>query len=438
MDKDISINENTNAQIEAYDGKKTENKYSLYTEKIENKQDGKKNSRFIKFIRVVIYAVVFGVIAGYVIAIVYPSISSEFGGTKKGELRIVCDEGNAAVSTDNNSSAGTNSSPDGNNGILSQDELEQYSGMVSSLKKISTDVSKSVITINIFENGLSEFSNDMRSVKKTAGLIIGDINGYYMILTDYYSVNDKKLLLASFSDSTQIEATYVGAYPSLGMAVIKVDKKLLPSNYDNSVIKVAKFENSYKVAQGDLVIAVGKFNETLPSVEYGFVINTDRVSAVDNEFNMINTGITCSDEDYGFIFSGEGNVVGIMTRDSKGKVRGYGISSVKTIVEDIANEVNIVYMGVTGEDVTETLSKMYNLPMGIYIHQVEMNSPAYQAGLQSGDIITSVNGNTTLTIDTFSEKLYQCSSGQQVSVNVKRKGKDEYKDLTFTITLGVR
>ena len=67
-----------------------------------------------------------------------------------------------------------------------------------------------------------------------------------------------------------------------------------------------------------------------------------------------------------------------------------------------------------------------------------MDSPAFYAGLQSGDVITQFNGNTVLTIQEFSEKLYQCSNGENITVTVKRAGRDEYRELTFSVVLAVR
>lgn len=406
--------------------------YSLYTENIEKKKAHR--LRHNKTLKTIINAVIFGVVASFVMALLFPVLHERFKG--KEELKIVCEERSVAemLSSDD----GKNNKNDGATGSDENFQSVQFAGLISSLKKVSVQIQKSVFTINIYENGLSEFQDDLQNVKKTVGLIIGEVNGRYMILTDYNSIKDKKLCLVAFSDSTQIEATYVGSYPDLGIAVLSVDKSLVPSYYNDNVIKTANFDNSFKTEQGDIVIAAGKFSGKSQSIEYGFIINTETVSYVDNEFRVINTGITCLNEDYGFLFSASGNVIGVMSDNLDGKVSVYGISSIKTLVEDIANGNEIVYMGVNGENVTGVLSTMYDLPMGIYIHQIDIDSPAYQAGLQPGDIITSINGNMTLTFQAFSEKLYQCSKGQQVTVNVKRKGKDKYKDVSFTVTLGVR
>jgi serine protease Do len=51
-------------------------------------------------------------------------------------------------------------------------------------------------------------------------------------------------------------------------------------------------------------------------------------------------------------------------------------------------------------------------------------------------VITGIDGNMVLTIQAFSEKLYQCTSGQSMALTVKRLGKDGYKEIVFTVTIG--
>ena len=69
---------------------------------------------------------------------------------------------------------------------------------------------------------------------------------------------------------------------------------------------------------------------------------------------------------------------------------------------------------------------------------MDIDSPAYYAGLQAGDVISAINGQSVLTIQQFSEKLYQCESGQQISITAKRFGGDEYKDMTFNAVIAVK
>lgn len=47
---------------------------------------------------------------------------------------------------------------------------------------------------------------------------------------------------------------------------------------------------------------------------------------------------------------------------------------------------------------THEIEENYDLPRGVYIKSVEMDSPALAAGLQNGDVIISINGQEMLTV----------------------------------------
>ena len=57
------------------------------------------------------------------------------------------------------------------------------------------------------------------------------------------------------------------------------------------------------------------------------------------------------------------------------------------------DESRSAYLGISGVDVSSTVAQTYNMPEGIYLYQVKEGSPAEQAGLQAGDIITSFDGS---------------------------------------------
>ena len=84
------------------------------------------------------------------------------------------------------------------------------------------------------------------------------------------------------------------------------------------------------------------------------------------------------------------------------------------------------------------LTAKYNLPNGVYISNIDIDSPAYYAGLQAGDVISAINGQSILTIQQFSEKLYQCADGDTLLVTVKRQGKDGYSDVSFSVSVQLK
>jgi S1-C subfamily serine protease len=71
---------------------------------------------------------------------------------------------------------------------------------------------------------------------------------------------------------------------------------------------------------------------------------------------------------------------------------------------------------------------------GARISSVQPNSPATQAGLQPGDLITSVNGKAVSSTEQFIATVDQYQPGQSVTVTVKRGGQSK----TISLKLGVR
>ena len=98
----------------------------------------------------------------------------------------------------------------------------------------------------------------------------------------------------------------------------------------------------------------------------------------------------------------------------------------------------LLYFGIKAENVDNELADKYSLTTGIYILAVEQESPAYQAGLQTGDVIVEVNGEECLTMQKLNEKLYRCQSGQSVNVLVKRLGKSGYFEVSYDVNVEYR
>ena len=68
---------------------------------------------------------------------------------------------------------------------------------------------------------------------------------------------------------------------------------------------------------------------------------------------------------------------------------------------------------------------------------IDMDSPAMQAGLQSGDIITKVGEEDIVSYAEFVNMLMKAQVGQNLKLTVARQnqGKGEYQEMTVTVTL---
>ena len=89
------------------------------------------------------------------------------------------------------------------------------------------------------------------------------------------------------------------------------------------------------------------------------------------------------------------------------------------------------YIGISGVEVTDTLSGQYNLPVGIYVRSVDNGSSAADAKIQAGDVITAIDGNAVKTIDDLNNIKKSKNIGDTIKVTLTRSGKS--MDINVTL-----
>lgn len=67
---------------------------------------------------------------------------------------------------------------------------------------------------------------------------------------------------------------------------------------------------------------------------------------------------------------------------------------------------------------------------------VEADSPAMTAGIQSGDVITSIGDDEVASYSAYHQSLMEKKVGSEVKVKGQRQGADGYVDIDFTVTVG--
>ncbi len=88
-------------------------------------------------------------------------------------------------------------------------------------------------------------------------------------------------------------------------------------------------------------------------------------------------------------------------------------------------------LGISCQDVTETVSKMYNIPVGIYVTAVKENSAADKAGLKEGDVIVAIDDEDVDTSAELTAKKNKHSAGDKIELTFIRDGEEK----TVRITL---
>jgi S1-C subfamily serine protease len=409
--------------MENADNQKDED-FSLYTENIVLKPTVK-YKKFIDIGRFILAAVLFGAIASAVMLTVYPAFSAKFliRNTQKEELTIQKDE----YPTDDM----LDTTEDSEQFTVPADSDTAYQNMAAYMREKAAGIMQSLVVIDVYKTDVDDILSEVTSSTETVGIVIGLVNSQYIILTNSQVVGDFSSIVVKFTDSVEVNGTMYGRNDAANLAVISVKESDIPSNLRSSIV-AAQLDNSYNIRQGDIVIAAGRLYGQIKAVDYGVVTGITTKSSTDNAYEIFNTGLAHYEDDYGYLFNTEGNVIGISVSGERTTFAAVGISDLKSIIQNLSNEKETPYLGIKGQNITSSMATVYGLPMGIYITGVALDSPAFEAGLQSGDVITAFNENMVLTIQAFSEKLYQCNDGEQIEITVKRLGKDEYKEMTFT------
>jgi serine protease Do len=260
-------------------------------------------------------------------------------------------------------------------------------------------------------------------------------DGY--ILTNNHVVAGATRIQVSLLGGKTYPARVVGTDPLADLAVIKVNAP--------TPLPAAQLGSSQALQVGQLAIAIGN------PFALGSTVTTGVVSALNRNVqgpnviieNLIQTSAAINPGNSGgALVDSSGQVIGINTAiipNAQGI--GFAIPSDVARVEmdqliatgHVAHPwVGVVY----GGTVNAQVEAAYNLGTdhGVAVRQVEPGSPAAQAGVQAGDIITAVNGDRIESWDQFVRDIVQQKIGARVTLTIVRNGATHQ----VTVTLGQR
>uniref|UniRef100_UPI0040298C73 S1C family serine protease n=1 Tax=Eshraghiella crossota TaxID=45851 RepID=UPI0040298C73 len=419
--------------------KKNDN-YDLYTEHIV-KEPWKNSKRILKKgASLVAMAVFFGLVAGLVMIIVY----------KTGKNYL--DDNKAAMNETTSSTDGSESKETDPEDTtvppieeitteipstvpIDNEKLNDYMGYYKALKSVADKAGLSVVTVTAAKQGVDFFNSTYQNIADEYGIVISsDSTGYY-ILTEYSLVKNSENIQVTYYDKTVDTAEFVAGDTTTDMAVIKTGSL-------NTAVVPVQFGNSDAVLKGDLLVATGKLYGFNGTIGYGIATGVNNsVNDTDSIYRLINTDISGTATSNGVILNLHGEVVGIITMaynsDNTNFITAYAINDVRNLMQNLVNKKSMPYLGIKGQTVTDEIAATNKIPKGIYISAVETNSPAYKSGIQSGDVITRINGTEINNMESFMMQLEKNNPGDNVNVTIKRRGREDYKEIEFNLVLGV-
>ncbi|MGL5871300.1 MAG: HhoA/HhoB/HtrA family serine endopeptidase [Xenococcaceae cyanobacterium] len=265
----------------------------------------------------------------------------------------------------------------------------------------------------------------------TGSGFIFDANG--RIITNAHVVDGADKVRVTLKDGRSFEGKVLGADPLTDLAVIQINSKNLPA---------LALGNSDSLEPGEWAIAIGNPLGLDNTVTTGIISGTGRSSAqigvADRRVDFIQTDAAINPGNSGGpLLNDRGQVIGINTaiiQNAQGIGFAIPINTAQRIASQlIANgRVDHGYLGIQmaalTPDVQEKLknSQEFNFSgteKGVLIVGVMRNSPAAQIGLQSGDIIQSINGKTITEPNAVQQAVENAGVGANLPITVNRNGK---------------
>ncbi len=256
-----------------------------------------------------------------------------------------------------------------------------------------------------------------------SGVIVDAVSGY--IITNHHVIEHAEEITVTLRDGRQFNAELVGADPATDVAVIKVKADGLTA---------VKLADSDRLRVGDFVVAIGNPFGLGQTVTSGIVSALGRSGLgiegyedfiqTDASINVGNSG--------GALVNLRGELVGINTAiiaPGGGNV-GIGFAIPSNMARDVMShlvsygEVKRGLLGVSTQDLTPDLAEAFGIRgvRGAVVVEISPGSSAAEAGLQAGDIITSVNGKTITSASDLHNSLGLLRVGDEVQISVLRNG----------------
>lgn len=345
------------------------------------------------------------------------------------------------------------------------DNTKTVSAVVTDVTEVVEAVMPAVVSIN---NNYTETYGDFFGRTYTdegqssgSGIIIGENDSELLIVTNdhvIYDEYDSGRLEIQFMDGSIAPAQVKGRDSDMDLAVLAVNRAdIAAATLDN--IAIATLGDSDALAVGEPAIAIGN------AMGYGQSVTTGVISALDRE-SSYSTGATEVSSTFiqtdaainpgnsgGALLNIKGEVIGINSNKAGGSlIEGMGyaipISAAKPIIADLMvmqtrNKVaqeERGYMGITGGmTLVDEYVESYNLPKGVYITQVTPGTPAEEAGLRKGDIITAIDGVEVLGWNELQAMMGYYAVGDVIELRLMRgDAMGGYTEETVSLQLGPR
>jgi S1-C subfamily serine protease len=283
-----------------------------------------------------------------------------------------------------------------------------------------------------YERVVRTVSPQVVQISQPEGLGSGIVfDGKGDVVTNAHVVGSATKVVVTVSTGNVYSAKVVGKFVPDDLALVRVTSGQLPP--------AATFADSSKLAVGQIVLAIGNPLGLTSSVTDGIISALDRTQTEETGATLANTVQTSAainpGNSGGALVDLNSEVVGMNTLAAGspvgGLAPGIGFAIPSNTIKDIAGQIAVHGKVINSHRAFIGISALTLPTGGILVSKVYANSGAAKAGLRAGDVIVSIDGTPTPTLDALAQVLAGYKPGDTEKVTIKGRRK-----ATLTVTLG--
>ena len=277
-------------------------------------------------------------------------------------------------------------------------EIEDYQKLYGKLSSLAEDTKQGMVTVTGSSSDVDWFSNVYEKKSSVSGIMVADNGTDVFIVTNYSYLSTAEEIDVTFPTGEVIQATPVAHDKATNIMILSIPVSYVPKDEEGEITYATLGNSNVGNHLGDVVLAIGDPMGYSDSLGYGIITSLGTpINTTDHNYKLITTDIYGSKNAEGYLINTKGQVIGIINQkynnnDLGNQISAIGISELKHLIEDLSNDVERTFLGITMVEITPQAIEN-GIPEGAFVRKVELDSPAMEVGIAAGDIIVALDGS---------------------------------------------
>lgn len=320
---------------------------------------------------------------------------------------------------------------------------KDYQKLYQNIHSLVINLQSAVVTVTGMSEEVDLFNDPYKAKEQSKGYIFAQSSTEIMIMVEEENISENENIEVTFIDGSKAMAQIRGRDEDTGLAVLSVKKEEMANSTQEVISYLNLGSSSLSTLIASPVIAIGTPLGN-SSVVYGMITSMDTIiNMADSNYRLLTTDIYGSIDAGGILVDFTGKVIGIINQnynkeETSNLISALGITEIKTALQRMSNGMENVYLGIKGADIPAKIANSKGIPLGVYVTEIELDSPAMQAGIQSGDIIVGMDKSKVTCFADYVKIMSEWRLGESKEIILMRQKQNEYKTAAVEVVVGSR